>query len=91
MAMSGNGCQLWARIPRLELANGTRTRAEWESRLKAFLDEAKAGVPQELVDKVEIDNIYDVNRILKVIGTTSIKGNPQNDLTPFFWTRNQDI
>ena len=74
-AMSGGGSQLWAKIPRLELTNGRR--AEWESRLKAFLDEARAAIPQELVDKVKIDNIHDVNRILKVIGTTSVKGNPQ--------------
>ena len=78
LAMSGNGCQLWARIPsynlKHELTDGKSYR--WELRLKSFLDEARAAIPSELADKVKIDPIHDVTRILKVIGTTSTKGDP---------------
>lgn len=77
-AMSGNGAQLWARIPRYELANEPKhgTEFEWELRLKAFYDEVRAAVPPKYADKVKIDSIGDVTRIFKVIGTTSVKGAP---------------
>jgi len=79
MAMSGNGVALWCAVPRYELgANGARET--WEQKLKAFLTEVQGVIPDELQDKVKIDtNVYDVTRILKVVGTTSVKGTETTD------------
>lgn len=79
MAMSGNGVAMWCAVPRYELgANGARET--WEQKLKAFLTEVQGAIPDELQDKVKIDtNVYDVTRILKVIGTTSVKGDATDD------------
>ena len=92
MAMSGNGVAMWCAVPRYELrvrrddkpsrhapgANGARET--WEQKLKAFLTEVQGVIPDELQDKVKIDtNVYDVTRILKVVGTTSVKGDATDD------------
>ncbi|OFV67930.1 MAG: hypothetical protein SCAL_000570 [Candidatus Syntrophoarchaeum caldarius] len=67
--MSGNGWQLWAAIPHIGLDDGNRDVIQ--AKLQAF---------QRLIEKmfengdVEIDNIGDLPRIIKVIGTKSIKG-----------------
>lgn len=76
MAMSGNGCQLWCRIPRYDLTSEPKQGNEfkWELRLKLFYDEVRAAIPQHLSAKVKIDSIQDVTRIFKIIGTTSVKG-----------------
>lgn len=87
LAMSGNGCQLWFFIPRYELPDSgwypirknPKTGEEvlthtFESRLKAFEEEVRQSISKEGAEKVKIDSIYDLPRIIKVIGTLSVKG-----------------
>ncbi|HIE27472.1 TPA: hypothetical protein EYP66_09315, partial [Candidatus Poribacteria bacterium] len=87
LAMSGNGCQLWFFIPRYELPHSgwyaihknpktgeeTLTHA-FESRLKMFENEVRQLLSREAKTKVKVDSIYDLPRIIKVIGTMSVKG-----------------
>lgn len=85
-AMSGNGCQLWFPIPRIELGDegwyeekpGKWTHAI-ELYLKAFEDEIREAIHPDSHDKVALDSIYDLARIIKVIGTLSIKGTPTSE------------
>ena len=77
-AISGNGCHIWARIPRLELT-GLEMTKDWESRVKQFYLQIKSVLTSDLKQKVKIDSIQDVTRIMKLIGTTSVKANPTVD------------
>jgi len=73
MAMSGNGSTLWCAIPRNEIIPDNLEA--WETKLKTFLIRVSEVIPPDLKDKVKIDtNVYDVTRILKVVGTKSVKG-----------------
>ncbi|MBI1927012.1 hypothetical protein HYR99_22565, partial [Candidatus Poribacteria bacterium] len=87
LAMSGNGCQLWLFIPRYELPDSgwypirkdPKTGSEilthtFEARLKTFEEEVRRSLSAEGKGKVKVDSIYDLPRIIKVIGTTSVKG-----------------
>ncbi len=87
LAMSGNGCQLWFVIPRYELPDSgwyairknPKTGEEFlthtfESRLKIFEEEVRSSLSKEGQGRVKVDSIYDLPRIIKVIGTTSVKG-----------------
>lgn len=71
IAFSGNGFQLWIKIPKIEITDDNRDVIE--QRIKHF---------QKLFQKkydnnfVKIDQIGDLPRIIKVIGTKSIKGTP---------------
>ena len=74
MAMSGNGYQMWFAIPKIEITNDTR---------KIFEDKIKA-LNKWFIERygnatVSIDNIGDLPRIIKVIGTISIKGKPSEE------------
>ena len=67
--MSGNGCQLWFAVPPFEITE--TNREEITGKLRAFETKVR--------DKfggngVAIDSIYNLSRIIKVIGTRSIKG-----------------
>ena len=67
--MSGNGYQLWCAIPKIGIDNINRDVVE--NQIKAFyklLIETFSG------QGAQIDNIGDLPRIIKVIGTKSIKG-----------------
>ena len=77
-AISGNGCHIWVRIPQLPLA-GLEMTTEWESRVKQFYLQIQSVLPTGLQQKVKIDPIQDVTRIIKLIGTTSVKNNPTYD------------
>ena len=77
-AISGNGCHLWAKIPRLELAIPEVTKS-WESRVKTFYQTIRSILSDELRQQTKIDDIQDVTRIIKLIGTTSVKNNPTDD------------
>ncbi|ACY13439.1 hypothetical protein [Haliangium ochraceum] len=69
--MSGNGCQLWFAVPPIALT--AENRDEMRDRLKAF----EAGIRERFQgDGVAIDSIYNFSRIIKVIGSLSIKGEP---------------
>ena len=71
-AMSGNGCHIWARIPRFTLTSLEMTE-QWESRVKQLYLQIESILPPDLQQKVKIDPIQDVTRIIKLIGTTSVK------------------
>ena len=73
-AMSGNGCHIWARIPRLPLTSLEMTE-QWELKVKQLYQQIKSILPDGLKQKVWIDSIQDVTRIMKLIGTTSVKPN----------------
>jgi len=68
-AMSGNGIQLWFTFPKIEIND--KNRFEIEGKVKRFIK-----VLQEKYNskEVKIDQIGDLPRIIKVIGTISIKG-----------------
>jgi uncharacterized protein (DUF1330 family) len=69
--MSGNGWQLRWAIPPIELDDSNRMEINWK--LQEFQRFIKANYENEYV---EIDNIGDIPRIIKVCGTKSIKGLP---------------
>lgn len=72
--MSGNGCHLWFALPPLEIT--AQNRDEVTSRLKAF----EARLRQKFAaEDVKIDSIYNLSRIIKVIGTLSVKGTDTAD------------
>ena len=72
--MSGNGCQLWCAIPPYPVLKVAQTAIT--ERLRAF----EGRIRDKFSDKtVRIDSIYNLSRIIKVIGTKSIKGTPSED------------
>jgi len=84
--MSGNGCQLWFALPPTQISSGNRD--ELQAKLRAFevrVRDRFAG------DQVAIDSIHNLSRVIKVIGTRSLKGadSPERphrtsrSLTPF--------
>lgn len=68
--LSGNGVQLWFAFKKIEI-NDTN-RQEIENKVKLFNENLKKKYETE---KVKIDQIGDLARIIKVMGTLSIKGN----------------
>jgi len=68
-AMSGNGIQLWFPFPGIKVDD--LNREETEGKVKRFI---KALQEQYNSKEVKIDQIGDLPRIIKVIGTLSIKG-----------------
>ncbi|MBU2249111.1 MAG: helicase RepA family protein, partial [Gammaproteobacteria bacterium] len=72
--MSGNGYQLWCAIPKIGIDGINRDVIETQA--KAFyrlLIESFSG------QGAQIDNIGDLPRIIKVIGTKSVKGEPTKE------------
>lgn len=69
LMMSGNGAQLWFALPPMRLEGDARERIQ--EGLKQF--EAQIRV-QAQTDSVHVDSIHDVSRIIKVVGTVSLKG-----------------
>ncbi len=68
--LSGNGIQLWFSFPKIEINDNNRQ--EIEGKVKLFNENLKRKYETE---KVKIDQIGDLARIIKVMGTISIKGN----------------
>jgi len=68
--LSGNGYQLWFAIPIITITN--ENRQETEDKIKLFIQTLQNKYNN---DKVKIDQIGDLARIIKVMGTLSIKGN----------------
>lgn len=67
--MSGNGCQLWFAVPPLDLAPDRRD--EVKERLRQF----EARIRERFGGNgVTVDSIFNLSRIIKVIGTRSVKG-----------------
>lgn len=72
--MSGNGYQLWSAIREIAIIE-----SEWEDtsdRIKWF---NKQVIDEFSRDDAKIDNIGNLSRIIKVIGTMSVKGKEKED------------
>jgi len=67
--MSGNGFQLWCAIPKIVIDDLNRESIELQ--IKAFY---KLLISKFSGQGAQIDNIGDLPRIIKVIGTKSVKG-----------------
>ena len=67
--MSGNGAQLWFAVPPVVLDDDNRDTVQ--ANLKAFEAELREGVESE---RIKVDSIHDLPRIIKVVGTVSRKG-----------------
>jgi hypothetical protein len=68
--LSGNGVQLWFSFPKIEI-NDTN-RQEIENKVKLFINNIKMKYETK---QIKIDQIGDLARVIKVMGTLSIKGN----------------
>ncbi|MBI3184645.1 MAG: hypothetical protein HYZ28_21115 [Myxococcales bacterium] len=69
--MSGNGAQLWFAVPPTALTEENREAVQ--ANLRAFEAEVRSRVESEAI---KVDSIHDLARIIKVIGTVSLKGEP---------------
>ena len=69
LMMSGNGAQLWFAVPPIALEGAVRDRVQ--AGLKAFEQTLRERFQS---DRVHVDSIHDVARIIKVVGTVSLKG-----------------
>lgn len=75
--MSGNGFQLWIAIPEIIITD--ENREEIDGKIQSF----NKIIRDKYTDNcVSIDNIGDLARIIKVIGTKSIKGKKDGDFRP---------
>lgn len=72
--MSGNGYQLWCAIPKIIIDDITRDVIE--NQIKAFY---KMLIAKFSGQGAQIDNIGDLPRIIKIIGTKSVKGIPSTE------------
>lgn len=72
--MSGNGAQLWFAVPPIVLDDDNREVVQ--ANLKAFETELRAEIES---DRIKVDSIHDLPRIIKVVGTVSRKGEPTED------------
>lgn len=88
IAMSGNGIQLWFKIPKYKIDD--RNRDEFESRIKTFTNTIQQKYNNS---KIKIDQIGDLPRIIKIIGTKSIKGNqtPERPHRESYWIETTHI
>lgn len=68
--MSGNGYQLWLKLSRIEL-NGDKDKKEIAEKLKIFEAMIRASFQNS---EVRIDAVHNLSRIMKIIGTKSVKG-----------------
>lgn len=69
VAMSGNGYHLYFKIPEIEVTD--ENRVEISKKLQAYIKNLKHEYEEE---GVNIDNVGDLPRIMKVPGTMSVKG-----------------
>ncbi|TQF08601.1 hypothetical protein FJV41_49050, partial [Myxococcus llanfairpwllgwyngyllgogerychwyrndrobwllllantysiliogogogochensis] len=69
LMMSGNGAQLWFALPSQSLEGEAHERVQ--AGLKAFEAEFRARFASE---RMRVDSIHDVARIIKVVGTVARKG-----------------
>ncbi len=67
--MSGNGAQLWFAVPPIVVDDHNRDVVQ--TNLKAFEAEVRGQVESE---RIKVDSIHDLPRIIKVVGTVSRKG-----------------
>ena len=73
-AISGNGCHLWIPTPTFEVNNENREKSK--EFLRIFYKYLQHHFNNS--EKVKIDNIGDLPRLIKVIGTISTKGEKEN-------------
>lgn len=74
VALSGNGVHLWFKIPLIEISDENRN--DVEQKIKKFIQALQKKYNN---NKIKIDQIGDLPRIIKVIGTKSIKGTPTTE------------
>ena len=74
LMMSGNGAQIWFALPPQSLEGPARDRIQ--EGMKQFEAHVRAKVQTE---GVHVDSIHDVARIIKVVGTVSLKGDGSGD------------
>ena len=74
LMMSGNGAQLWFAVPPIALDDDNREVVQ--ANLKGFEAALRAQLES---DRVKVDSIHDLPRIIKVVGTVSHKGEPTDD------------
>jgi hypothetical protein len=86
MAMSGNGYHLYFCIPEIKLNSSNRD--EVEDKIKVFF---KYLAERYSDDKVKVDSTWDLPRIVKIIGTKSIKGRDTKDRPFRYSTLEEDI
>jgi hypothetical protein len=67
--MSGNGCHLWFAVPPHEIHEDNR--GDLTRRLRAFESRLRERFSD---DAVKVDSIYNLSRVIKVVGTPSVKG-----------------
>jgi hypothetical protein len=67
--MSGNGYQLIYSIPEIKIND--KNRKEVENKIQTFTKEL---IKKYSNDKVQLDNVGDLPRIIRITGTTNIKG-----------------
>jgi len=72
--VSGNGAQIWIAIPEEKITDQNRPKIE--EQIKEYHRRIKEKYE---TDKTEIDIIGDLARVIKVIGTLSIKGEPTEE------------
>ena len=73
IAVTGNGCCLYFLLP-MERINA-RNRSALTKGIEIFEDWVRSNVKKEMVKyKCNIDSMYDLPRIVRVIGTCNIKG-----------------
>jgi len=78
--VSGNGAHLWIAIPPSQVLDENRN--EITGRLKAFETRIRhLAITPETEGKLKVDSIYNLSRIIKVIGTLSVKG-PDTKVRP---------
>ena len=68
LMMSGNGYQIWLRMPQLDITDENRET------IKTNLTELQKFMIKQYSGECKLDNIGDLPRIIKVAGTMSIKG-----------------
>jgi len=88
MLKSGNGCYLWCAIPPIDITDDNRVYITLKLRaFQKFIDEKFCGkknekgewvikpfLPESLAEKITIDSVGDLARIIRVPGTLNIKG-----------------
>lgn len=83
---SGNGYQLIYSIPEIELTEDNRE--EVEAKVQQFLKEM---IKKFNNDKVKLDNVGDLPRIIRITGTTNIKGGKTSEFVEVHNEENEKL
>lgn len=84
--MSGNGYQLIPCISEIEIND--KNREEIQNKIQEFL---KQLIKKYSNDKVKLDNVGDLPRIIRVTGTTNLKGNRKSEFVKIHREENSKL